>query len=71
MNAGQILRASEKSALRGGEFLTHVTGKVPSKKSKSLGSVGFVVAMIVIFMMFFGSGNLITKAFTSPRWHKH
>lgn len=64
MNAGQILKASEASALRGDEFLSHVTGKT-TKKSKKKGSflaTGFITGMIVLFLGVFSSANLIPSA---------
>lgn len=63
MNAGQILKASEASALRGGDFLTKVTGKKlnikKSKKIKSFGAVGFITALLAFFLVIFSSGNLM------------
>ncbi len=66
MNAGQILKASEVSALRGGEFLTNVTGRKTkiktSKKWGSFGAAGFITVMIIFFLVIFGSGNIIPSA---------
>ncbi len=63
MNAGQILKASEASALRGGDFLTKVTGKKlnikKSKKIKSFGAVGFITVLLAFFLVIFSSGNLM------------
>ena len=65
MNAGEVLRASERAALRknvDGRIISHVTGKKTNKQKKSLGAVGFITAMIVVFMAFFGTGNMIPSA---------
>lgn len=63
MNAGQILRASEASALHNNQIISRVTGKKINtkkiKKTKSFGAIGFIIAMLVFFLAIFGSGNII------------
>lgn len=63
MNAGQILRASEASALHNNQIISRVTGKKINakkiKKAKSFGAIGFIIAMLVFFLAIFGSGNII------------
>lgn len=66
MNAGQILKASEASALDNNQIISHVTGKklknTKSRKLGSLGAAGFITIMIVFFLVIFGSGNIIPSA---------
>ncbi len=66
MNAGQVLKASEASALSNNQIISHVTGKNPkgakTRKLSSLGAAGFITIMIVFFLVIFGSGNIIPSA---------
>ena len=62
-----VLREHENFALEGknGEIISRVQGKSKKrsgKKLKSYGAAGFITAMIVIFLAFFSSGNLIPAA---------
>ena len=63
MSADELLKSSERSALNGTQFVTHVTGKKvkgkTSKKLESLSVVGFLVAMIILALVIFSSGNFI------------
>lgn len=63
MSAEEILKSSERSALKTNQFVSHVTGKntkmKSGKKLKSLGAAGFIVAMIVVVAILFGAGNII------------
>ena len=63
MSAGELLKSSERSALNNTQFVTHVSGKrikgKTSKKLESSSAVGFLVAMIVLVLVVFGSGNFI------------
>ena len=63
MSAEEILKSSERSALKNNQFISHVTGKntkmKSGKKLKSLGAAGFIVAMIVLVAVLFGAGNII------------
>ncbi len=63
MSAEGFLRSSERSALNNNQFVSHVTGKntkmKSSKKLRSLGAVGFIVAMIALVAVLFGAGNII------------
>lgn len=66
MSAADILRSTEKSALRSNQIISRVYGKSINNKSKkkkgSLGAAAFVTAMILIFLAFFSTGNLIPSA---------
>ena len=66
MSATEILRLSEKSALKGGQIVSRVKGKASNSKNKSklksFGAVGFITFMLVGFLMIFGSGNIIPSA---------
>ena len=66
MSAEEILKSSEKSALKNNQFVSHVTGKKSKIKSKkkltSFGAAGFITVMIVIAAALFGSGNIIPSA---------
>ena len=66
MNAGQVLKASEASALNNNQIISHVTGKnsksTKTRKLSSLGAAGFITIMIVFFLVIFGSGNIIPSA---------
>ena len=67
MSAEEILRSSESSALNNNQVISHVTGKnVIQKKSfgllKSLGAAGFITLMIIVFLVFFGTGNIVPSA---------
>jgi len=66
MSAKDILRSNEKSALSNNHIISKVYGKPGKKGSKkkkgSLGAAAFVTAMIVVFLAFFSSGNLIPSA---------
>ena len=66
MSAEEILRLSESAALKNNQIISHVNGKKSKnslgKKIKSLGAVGFITAILVVFLVLFGSGNLIPSA---------
>ena len=66
MSAEEVLRASESSALQNNQIISHVTGKdikvKSSKKIKSFGAVSFLTALIIFFVIMFGSGNIIPSA---------
>ncbi len=66
MSAEEILKSSERSALKNNQFVSHVTGKKSkiksSKKLSSFGAAGFVTVMIVVIAALFGSGNIIPSA---------
>ena len=64
MGADTILRESEKNALND-KFVSSVNGKVnlkSKKKLKSFGIMMFLTAIILVFAVFFSSGNLIPSA---------
>ena len=62
------MRSSEREALENNQIISHVTGKnakikiSSAGKMKSLGAMGFIMAMIVVFAVLFSSGNLIPSA---------
>ena len=66
MSAEEILKSSERSALKNNQFVSHVTGKKSKVKSKkklaSFGAAGFITVMIIVAAMLFGSGNIIPSA---------
>lgn len=67
MSAEETLRLNEKAALSNNQIISSVTGlksKKSGKKKKKLGAAGFVTAMIVIFAVFFNSGNFIPSWFS-------
>ena len=63
MSAEEILKSSERSALKNNQFVSRVTGKntkfKSGKKKKSIGAAGFIVAMIALIAVLFSSGNII------------
>ena len=64
MGADTILRESEKNALND-KFVSSVNGKVnlkSKKKLKSFSIMMFLTAIILVFAVFFSSGNLIPSA---------
>ena len=64
MSAEDILRSSEKTALNNTQFVSHVTGnkQKSKKKHKGFGVLMFLTAIIVVFLTFFSTGNLIPSA---------
>ena len=64
MGASQVLKASETSALERREFLINISGKKAksAKRGWSFGATSFITTMIVVFLVFFNSGNLIPSA---------
>ncbi len=68
MSAGDVLRASEASALNGEKFFSSVSGKYTKNKKhkklslKSLGAAGFITVMLGGFLVFFSMGNLVPAA---------
>ncbi|MBR2741187.1 hypothetical protein IKD98_00275 [Candidatus Saccharibacteria bacterium] len=68
MSAEELLQKSEDNALANNQFITNVSGIKQlskfsgGKKLKAFGAMGFLTAMIVIFGVFFSSGNLIPSA---------
>ena len=64
--AQEILSASESSALKNNQIISHVTGnKTKMKvagKLKSLGAMGLITALLVVAAVLFSSGNLIPSA---------
>ena len=69
MNAGKVLRENEARALQSNQFVSRVEGKTTQKGSagrlKSWSAAGFIVAMILVFLMFFSSGNLIPEGIST------
>ncbi len=63
MSADDLLKSSERSALNNNQFVAHVSGKKvkgkTSKKLSSWGAVSFLVAMVALAAIIFGSGNFI------------
>ena len=61
-----ILRSYDDSALNNNQFISSVSGKKITVKRggkiKMFSAVGFIVAMIVVFVIFFGTGNIIPSA---------
>ena len=66
MTAGEILKASERSALGKSQIVSHVKGKVTSNEdkrgAKSFGAIVFATMALATFAVIFGSGNLIPSA---------
>lgn len=64
MSAEELLRSSEQSAIDGKQIISHVVGKTASKKGKLKGfsATAFATAIILVFVVFFSSGNLIPAA---------
>ncbi|MBO4812541.1 hypothetical protein J5491_00065 [Candidatus Saccharibacteria bacterium] len=73
MSAEGILKQNEANALKGGDFVVNVNGKLKgsSKKKKksrlgSLSVTGILTGIIVLIAVLFSSGNIITAAI--PEW---
>ena len=65
MGADTILKNSEKNALNNNQFISNVSGKINLKSNKKIKSASvmlFLTAIIVVFAIFFSSGNLIPSA---------
>ena len=66
MSADELLKSSERSALNNNQFVSRVSGKKSNTKSakklKSLGAVGFIMAMAIIALVLLGSGNILPAA---------
>ena len=66
MSAEDILKSSEVAALEHNQIISHVSGQKSNlksrKKLKGFGASLFLVAIIGIFALFFGTGNLIPNA---------
>ncbi len=67
MSAEEVLRLGEDSALENNQVISHVVGKkVTAKKTfgwiKTLGAIGFITFMIIVFLVLFGTGNIIPSA---------
>ena len=64
MSARELLRSNEKAALQGNRIVSNVVGKSSGKRGKMKGfsATAFVTAMILVFVVFFSSGNLIPAA---------
>ncbi len=66
MNAGNLLRASEASALSNIQFVSNVKGKklkkTAGKKKFSFSLMFLITLMIGVFAALFASGNLIPSA---------
>lgn len=65
-SSAAILRSYDKAALDNSQFISSVSGKklVLKKggKLKAFGAAGFITAMIAVFAVLFGTGNLIPSA---------
>ena len=61
-----ILRSYDNAALKSSQFVSSVSGKKTSvnkiKKLRSFGAIGFITMIIIVFALFFGSGNIIPSA---------
>ncbi|MBR2831262.1 hypothetical protein IKE83_02800, partial [Candidatus Saccharibacteria bacterium] len=64
MSSVDELRESDRAALGSNQIIAKVVGKTVKKggKWKKFGAAGFVVVMILVFLAFFGTGNLIPAA---------
>ena len=65
MSAEESLKSSEEAALSNNQIISSVTGnksKKSGKMKKSFSAAAFITAIIVIFTVFFSSGNLIPSA---------
>ena len=64
MSAEEILRSSESAALDNNQIISNVTGEKSKshKKRNAFGAMGFLTAIILVFVAFFSSGNLIPNA---------
>lgn len=64
MSAKDILRSSESTALNNTQFISHVTGNKQNskKKRKGFSALLFLTAIIIVFLAFFSTGNLIPSA---------
>lgn len=65
MSAKDILRSNENAALNNNQIISTVVGR-KAKNTKGLkkgfGAAAFITAMIIVFAVLFGSGNLIPSA---------
>ena len=65
MNSADILRYNESQAINNNQIISHVSGKIPNKKSRGLVSwsaTGLIIGAIIIAAILFSSGNLIPSA---------
>lgn len=64
MSAEEVLRSNEQSALKGERIVSHVVGKSGKKggKLKKFSATAFAMAIALVFVAFFSSGNLIPAA---------
>lgn len=70
MTAEEVLRASESSALGDEQIVSHVTGNKSKikiqgnakRKFKTVGAMGFITVILVVFAVIFSSGNLLPAA---------
>ena len=66
MTATEVLRDSENTALSSNQIVSNVSGKKIQVKGtgrlKGFTAAGFLTALIVVFAILFGSGNLIPSA---------
>ena len=60
------LRSYDNAALKSSQFVSSVSGKKTSGKKngklKAFSAAGFLMAIILVFVLFFGSGNMIPSA---------
>ncbi|MBO7132509.1 hypothetical protein J6V85_04675 [Candidatus Saccharibacteria bacterium] len=65
-SSAAILRSYDKAALDNSQFISSVSGrKLVLKKGgklKAFGAAGFITAMIAVFAILFGTGNLVPSA---------
>ena len=65
MSAEEILKVSEAAALKENQIIANVNGKKQVKKvgkKTGLGAAAFITAMLLVFLFFFSSGNIIPSA---------
>ena len=65
MSAEEILKVSEAAALKENQIIANVNGKKQTKKvgkKTGLGAAAFITAMLLVFLFFFSSGNIIPSA---------
>lgn len=65
MEADDILRRSEEGALDNSQIVSHVTGKslkATKRGGKTIGASLFITAIIVVFLIIFGTNNLMPVA---------